>query len=334
MSKQLNSYVDFENTQRSEKYKKNVEIESKILQLNNVLAEVETYQHGLAEYPTIFIYGLPRSGTTLLYQLITSALDVGYINNLMARFWRSPLYGIALSQSLLGQQTHNQFHSDYGKTGDILGPHEYSYFWHAVLNLRTEEDIVQFGKGAINFDREKLRMILLNMQHAFGLPVVFKAMEIGNNPSIFSELLPQSIFVYIERDLEDVALSILKARKAYYANVDTWWATYPWNYQELKSLPYDQQIVGQMLGLKSMYEKGLATIPDERKLCWHYQELCERPQSFIDELMNKVSAETGYQMHQRREKLQPFHVRKNQLSIKDDERQLLKTLESVLSGGA
>ena len=41
--------------------------------------------------PLLFIVGVPRSGTTLLYQLMCTHLDVGYVSNAMARWWMAPI---------------------------------------------------------------------------------------------------------------------------------------------------------------------------------------------------------------------------------------------------
>ena len=51
-------------------------------------------------FPTLHVVGPPRSGTTLLMQLLAAHLEVGYINNLIASFWRVPLYGIRLSKKV------------------------------------------------------------------------------------------------------------------------------------------------------------------------------------------------------------------------------------------
>src|SRR5581483_9026315 len=50
------------------------------------------------EFSNIFILGLPRSGTTLLSQIIFNNLDLACTNNLIARFWDAPLCGTHLSK--------------------------------------------------------------------------------------------------------------------------------------------------------------------------------------------------------------------------------------------
>jgi ABC-type oligopeptide transport system ATPase subunit len=45
-----------------------------------------------------FIVGLPRSGTTLLSQLLAYSLDAGYTTNFAARFWLAPVHGLRLGR--------------------------------------------------------------------------------------------------------------------------------------------------------------------------------------------------------------------------------------------
>jgi len=42
------------------------------------------------QLPILYIVGVPRSGTTLLSQLVSRYCPVGYINNLIARCWLRP----------------------------------------------------------------------------------------------------------------------------------------------------------------------------------------------------------------------------------------------------
>ena len=50
------------------------------------------------EYCNIFILGLPRSGTTLLSQIIYAGTNCLCVNNLMARFTDAPLVGAMVSK--------------------------------------------------------------------------------------------------------------------------------------------------------------------------------------------------------------------------------------------
>src|SRR5437764_1046201 len=103
-----------------------------LLRFNKNLEELESslvMENVEEEYPNIFILGLPRSGTTLINQLIFNALDVGCTNNLMARFWDAPLCGTMLSKIILGKAKSNSYTSSYAASDNIMSPHQFAYFW-------------------------------------------------------------------------------------------------------------------------------------------------------------------------------------------------------------
>ena len=82
-------------------YRKDASFEHVLKALNDSLAECHDRELlDLEErFPTIHVIGAPRSGTTLLTQLVSSSLDVGYINNLIAAFCASHAMGFDCRRS-------------------------------------------------------------------------------------------------------------------------------------------------------------------------------------------------------------------------------------------
>lgn len=121
--------------------------------LNDRLALFEAEQSVTSdrEWPHIWVIGLPRSGSTLLMQLICAGLNVGYINNLTARFWRAPQTGMRLSNILLNDTRPKLFSSHYGSSPELSGPHEFSYFWHDRLGV---DDFDAFSPSRCERDRQ------------------------------------------------------------------------------------------------------------------------------------------------------------------------------------
>ena len=50
-------------------------------------------------FPPVFIIGSPRSGTTVLYQLLCKHLQFGYINNFVSNWPKAPLTATKLYKS-------------------------------------------------------------------------------------------------------------------------------------------------------------------------------------------------------------------------------------------
>src|SRR5699024_1812237 len=100
---------------------KDKHFESFIHDLNDHLAPFEEarYLELKETLPSVHVIGVPRSGTTLMTQLLCSYLDVGYINNLIARFWKAPVTAIRISCKLLGEHYESSLLSKYGKTHHI-----------------------------------------------------------------------------------------------------------------------------------------------------------------------------------------------------------------------
>src|SRR5690554_5979490 len=75
----------------------------------------------LNKYPPIFIVGPPRSGTTLVYQSLISALDLSFITNIMALF---PRYMVSLAKLGTSYRNNGFASSNYGYIPGMLAPNE------------------------------------------------------------------------------------------------------------------------------------------------------------------------------------------------------------------
>ena len=256
--------------------------------MNIALSKLESEPARDINYPTVFVFGLPRSGTTLLYQLIAQCLDLGYINNLIARFWLRPDYGIALSQAILEPLKEANYQSKYGRTKGAYGPHEFGYFWNHWLKIRGVDDLIRYDYPSEEIDWPGLGRVVRCMQEMFQSGIVLKAMLAPNHMKAFAETFAMPLFVYIERDPIDVALSLLSVRREYFGKVDTWWSLYPPNYLELKSYPFDRQIAGQVQGLNKTHERVLELVSSEITIKVRYEDMCMDPSTVIRQIRRRL----------------------------------------------
>jgi LPS sulfotransferase NodH len=275
---------------------KDPEGESYFETVNRTLQTVEEglYAVDSPEYPFIFIVGLPRSGTTLLSQLIAGGLDIGYVNNLVARFWLSPVTGIKLSQAVFGAKRVATFHSTYGATQDPLDVHEFGYFWRHWLQKRTFEDVRDAHLSEDNIDWTGLRRVLANMQSQFDAPMVFKNIFGSYHIERMHNELKNVLYIYIERDPLDVAISILKARQKYYSDINCWWSYVPPDYEKVIHKDYWTQIAGQVHYLKRYYNRAFSAfaVPN-RVLRVKFAELCSDPRGVVGRVNETLTSEFG-----------------------------------------
>ena len=323
-------FIEFENNFRNGRYKKNNEDEMLFQKVNESLKEIEENEFvATSPRPTIFIFGLPRSGSTLLSQLVAKNLQLGFVNSIIAKFWQAPLVGISLSKFLQRSEPDNNYVSDRGKSESIWGPHEFAYFWHYWLKKKELKDFTRFDhitpKEGISWG--KLALKVLQMQERFDSGMVFKTAYAANHIRKFNKHFAFPFFIYIERDQIDVGLSILKSRISYYNDKEKWWSTFPPNYDDLKDLSFDQQIAGQVNGLSKTYNECMSLIGDKNILKISYHELCHDPNAIIHEIQKRIKYLYNYNINITSKPPMKFHFRKHDnMNLNTDQKKVRKSI--------
>lgn len=241
------------------------------------------------DYTNIFILGLPRSGTTLLSQIIHSATNCSVSNNLIARFWDNPLVGSHISKFTVENNANfGEYESFLGQTRSIDEPHEFSLFWQKTMGYALNDDGLL--ERVAETDLKKLRIKLLNFNNIFQGPAVWKPLELllYDIESVASSL-DKSIFVFIDRSYKHIASSIYEARMNS-SDPRVWWGSAPLKTQ-LPNIGEDsiaEQVVQQVSHFRNTYKKKLDSFDSERKLIIRFDELCESPNDVLQKI-KKIS---------------------------------------------
>lgn len=317
------------NRKRQPGYRKDTETEAFLRRMNQALQALEAplYRDYPIEHPFIFIFGLPRSGTTLISQLLAHGLDAGYINNLAARFWLAPLHGIRLARNVLGNQKQISFRSNYARTAPPGDIHEFGYFWRHWLKKETLADVVFVKEREAQIDWPALRRVLSTIQREFGKPWVAKNVLGAYHVEKLKHLLDKVLFVYIERDPLDVAVSILEARKKYYTDLNTWWSYTPVEFHLLKDLDYWQQIAGQIYFLRRYYHAQIAAIGEDQVVRVQYEQMCQRPASVLEQVQERAHQLFGYDLKRDLEPPERFPLRRYE-DREEEKRRFARTIEA------
>ncbi|QDV75184.1 Undecaprenyl phosphate N,N'-diacetylbacillosamine 1-phosphate transferase [Planctomycetes bacterium K2D] len=245
-------------------------------------------------HATIHVIGAPRSGTTLMTQLLASQLDVGYVNNLVAAFWRAPVYGIHLSKKLMPEATPMSFASRYGRTDGIAEPHEFGYFWCRLLGYSEMRQRLQEAEGSVDWDCFHRQIV--NMTHAFGKPMVFKSFLLSWHLRRVAEVLSRSCFVWVRRDPVENALSLLEARRQQLGSVDQWVSLKPLEYEWLRSESPEVQVAGQVFFLEKAIREQSRMLDSSRLVEINHTDLCGDAAgavASVAELLNKNGETTS-----------------------------------------
>lgn len=285
-------------------YEKDDRFEDILADFNNALRPLELQyisQFDQPQYPVIFIAGTQRSGTTLLMQLLIAYFDVGYVSNLMARFWRAPYIGALLFKELRQKKRSRSpdFTSELGTTYGYEGPHEFGYFWqhwfpYNETHQTSTEDLDRMNVGL--FRRE-----LAAMESAFDAPLAFKnPIVVSLNIESLARILPTAIFLICRREPIYVAQSTLLSRMKFHDRKDQWFSVKPQEYLWLKERPYPEQIAGQIFYTEKKIKESLGKIGPQRHLAIEYDELCNNPERAMKRIRDLLAqsrydlTRTGY----------------------------------------
>jgi hypothetical protein len=284
-------------SERRGPYAKDPGAEDFLGELNEYLQprELELYRDLDIEHTFVFVVGLPRSGTTLLTQVLAYCLDAGYVNNFAARFWLAPVHGLRLSRLIAGDAEPVSFESDYARTRSLLDIHEFGYFWRHWLRKHTFEDVVHAHEREDEIDWPGLRLTLANVQHELGKPLVAKNMLGAYHMPRLREVLERVVWVYVERDLLDVCVSILDARRKYYDDPRTWWSYVPVEYPQLRDLDEWEQIAGQAHYLERYLERELESVGEDAVVRVTYEQLVREPADVLEEVAIRAGARIAQQ---------------------------------------
>jgi hypothetical protein len=240
--------------------------------------------------PVLFVAGAPRSGTTLLAQALCGYFNLGFVDNLAARFWRAPATGLRLSRSVFGVERVVDARSEYGRTtgANIHGFHSY---WMELLRLTWVDDLFE-DPTQRGVDWNYVGRSIAAIQNEADRAFLFKGYYPAYFMSQICALSPFCVFVVIERDPVDQALSILEARKSEMANINDWWSMQPPEFYRLVSRSVEEQIAGQIQGLVRYFRKQ-AEVCGARCIVTNYDVFCTDPKLELERIGKSISSITG-----------------------------------------
>ncbi|MBL4652297.1 MAG: sulfotransferase [Flavobacteriales bacterium] len=232
-------------------------------------------QQNTEGYSPIFIIGAPRSGTTILYQLITNNFDISYIDNIVHCLYRYPLVGLKVSRFLFKNKPHNIFKSDLGRTYmySWRGPSECGKFWNQWF-LEGQENM--------NLQSKEMAPTINNMMLQEQKSIVFKNTQMSLRLKTINKLWPNAKIIHLKRNPLFNTQSILQARMTQYNDISKWLSVKPKNINELVKLSPSQQVVHQVFEIEKAIEADKKLFTTYNWLSIDYEELCTRSDDAIN----------------------------------------------------
>jgi hypothetical protein len=240
--------------------------------------------------PIAFIVGAPRSGTTLLLQLIARHLEVGYPSNFVARYWMAPLLGtMRFERRFAAERREIPLRSAFGGTDGPCSPHEFGWFWRFWCGAFETDDLSEAELD--RFDWPTLRAEVHALASWLARPYAFKSLNhVVYNIDRFAREFPTSRFIYIRRDFRYVVQSILECRIARYGTDRIWWTIRPRDVADWLDRSPLEQVCHQVADIRRAVEASLSRLEPARRLVLDYEDVVAAPAPALAQVASLLGA--------------------------------------------
>jgi len=213
--------------------------------------------------PILMIVSPPRSGSTMIYQVLTRVIPSVYYSNFHFLF---PLTASQIMQKfdLFGRKLHG-FKNYYGYTPRMHDVNEGNDFMHRIFNSNITAQI-----------RENFLTNLDWIRGGLDLPFIFKNVRYYSKISLIHQAIPEIIFLRIKREIAAVVKSELKGFESL--------GTFHPIPAELKETNISDPVefcVRQILSINESIDLQKKEINPDSWIEWEYESFCEDPQAHI-----------------------------------------------------
>ncbi len=232
--------------------------------------------------PVILVGGPPRSGTTVVGQVLIKHLPVHYFNNLTSLFPRSPLTAGRLFGWLAPvDKDKMRFSSFYGRTSRLSAPNDALYFWDRWMG--PDRSVVP--EALTTEAKTAMKRFFGAVEERSGLPLVNKNNSLNTTAHLVAEALPTAFFVILDRDPLYLAQSHYVARQFIHGD-----AHVPYGIRGEADTAEDplEDICRQVHFHQQALEHLRQNLGPDRLLVLPYEDFCRRPAYWVHHIAREV----------------------------------------------
>ena len=227
----------------------------------------EKPQNSTKSPPCIMIVSPPRSGSTIIYQVLVRVIPSVYISNLHLLFpYCASRYMV--KRKRFGSIT-NSFDNYYGYTSNLYDVNEGNQIVEKLLkSASTIEEI-----------RENFNSFIHLMKSDSERPLIFKNVRFYSRIYELHKFIPEITFLRIKRDIEEVVQSVVRA----YHELGTFHPT-PAHLKNKHAEDYIEFAVKQIIAIEESLESQKQKINPKNWIEWTYEDFCSNPLPMIENL--------------------------------------------------
>ena len=232
--------------------------------------------HGRVErlWPPLFIIGPPRSGTTLLYQLLAGSCEFAYFPNIANRFYLCPAAATRFAKRWCRPYS-SSYRSHLGFEKGCMAPSEAGSIWNRWFPHEKREGFNVTPAGYLGEDDcSQIRRTVSSIETICRAPFLCKNVKMSVRLPAIRRLFPDALFLRIRRDPLHAALSILAVRRR---RAVSWWSVLPGAMEDFAGRPDYEQACHQVYQTERRINDGLAPLDAKQHFSLWYQDLCDNP---------------------------------------------------------
>lgn len=234
-----------------------------------------------SSHPLLLIVGAPRSGTSLVYQVLSRYLDVTYPSNASVMFPRSPITATRIQERFRVHRAP-KYRSFYGQTCRLTDTNDAFEIWNRWLGDDRYHPAATLSSEQIS----DMRSFFARWTQTFNKPLLNKNNRNSLAIRLLSEVLPQARFLIVRRNPVMVAQSLLTARKRIQGDV-----TAPWGLEATtaaaEQLGHVDAVCQQLTAIEREVERQLQCVDSARVFGMTYEGFCEQPVPMIRSIVEK-----------------------------------------------
>lgn len=241
------------------------------------------------ESPLTFIIGPPRSGTTLLYELLVRRYGFSYISNLAHRLYITPVVATVMGKGVIGKwrkQPKDKYTSKYGGISGWGAPNEGGWIWNRWFpeNYYLDETYIK------NVPVQVIRKTVYGLVEVLKGPFINKNVMHSVRMKFLNRLFPKCLFIHVRRDIKTNMRSIIRSHYSTCSDVNEWYSVKPREWEKYKNEDIIMRSAAQVYYVHKNIEHDSNIIGESRLISIDYEELCISPAVTLESIASYLSS--------------------------------------------
>ncbi len=234
-----------------------------------------------ADPGAVFIVGPPRSGTTLLYELLVTRFRFGYISNAAHRLYLTPAAATQAARPWI-LKWRGDYTSTHGAIHGWGAPCEGGWIWNRWMPQAHWLD----ETAASYLPTPMMRCTAYAIAGSLNGPFLNKNVMHSVHMRVLDRVFPRCVFIEIRRNVADNVRSILRLRqhRNHGRNSTEWISVKPRRWREFADADPVTQACAQVLLTHETIHADAAFLGSDRLLTIGYESLCAHPEVMLQKI--------------------------------------------------